>query len=29
MHQHFAEKVVTGSEILAEIERETSTLPPR
>ena len=28
MHQHFAEKVVPGSEILAEIERETSTAPP-
>ena len=27
MHRHFAEKVVTGSEILAEVERETS-LPP-
>jgi hypothetical protein len=27
MHRHFAEKVVTGSEILAEVERETSALP--
>ena len=26
MHAHFAEKVVTGSEILAEIEREST--PP-
>ena len=25
MHRHFAEKVVTGSEILAEVERETAT----
>ena len=24
MHRHFAEKVVTGSEILADVERETS-----
>ena len=24
MHRHFAEKVVTGSEILAEVEREPS-----
>jgi hypothetical protein len=28
MHRHFAEKVVTGSEILAEVERETATPPP-
>src|ERR671913_191730 len=28
MHRHFAEKVVTGSEILAEIDRETATPPP-
>jgi hypothetical protein len=28
MHQHFAEKVVTGSGILAEVERETATPPP-
>ena len=27
MHRHFAEKVVTGSEILAEVERETSVPP--
>ena len=27
MHRHFAEKVVTGSEILAEIDGETSALP--
>jgi hypothetical protein len=27
MHRHFAEKVVTGSEILAEVERETSPPP--
>ena len=24
MHRHFAEKVVTGSDILAEVERESS-----
>jgi hypothetical protein len=24
MHRHFAEKLVTGSEILAEIERESA-----
>ncbi len=28
MHRHFAEKVVTGSEILAEVERETATPHP-
>jgi hypothetical protein len=28
MHRHFAEKVVTGSEILAEVEREAPA-PPR
>ncbi len=28
MHQHFAQNVVPGSEILAEVERETSTAPP-
>ena len=28
MHAHFAEKVVTGSEILAEIERESVHTPP-
>jgi len=28
MHQHFAEKVVTGSEILAEVDEETATPPP-
>ena len=28
MHRHFAEKVVTGSELLAEVERETATPPP-
>jgi hypothetical protein len=28
MHEHFAEKVVTGSEILAQVEREASTPPP-
>lgn len=28
MHRHFAEKVVAGSEILADLERETSTPPP-
>ena len=27
MHQHFARMVVTGSEILAEVEREESTPP--
>lgn len=27
MHRHFAEKVVTGSQILAEVERESSTPP--
>ena len=29
MHRHFAEKVITGSEILAEVEREGVTPPPR
>ncbi len=24
MHRHFADRVITGSEILAEVERETS-----
>ena len=28
MHRHFAEKLVTGSEILVEVERETATPPP-
>ena len=28
MHAHFAEKVVAGSEILAEVERESSPTPP-
>ncbi|MGY1811442.1 hypothetical protein [Blastococcus sp. SYSU D00820] len=28
MHTHFAEKVVTGSEILAEVEREDTPTPP-
>jgi hypothetical protein len=27
MHQHFADTVVTGSQILAEVERETPTAP--
>jgi hypothetical protein len=27
MHRHFASTVVTGSEILAELERETQTAP--
>jgi hypothetical protein len=27
MHRHFAEKVVTGSEILAEVDGETSAPP--
>ena len=27
MHRHFAEKVVTGSEILAEVDGETSAQP--
>ena len=27
MHQHFAEKIVTGSEILAEVERESAATP--
>jgi len=27
MHQHFAEKIVTGSEILAEVERESAPAP--
>jgi hypothetical protein len=25
MHRHFADRVITGSEILAEVERETSS----
>ena len=28
MHRHFAEKIVTGSEILAEIERESAPSAP-
>ena len=28
MHAHFAEKVITGSEILAEVEREDAPTPP-
>jgi hypothetical protein len=28
MHRHFAEKVVTGSELLAEVERESTQTPP-
>jgi hypothetical protein len=28
MHRHFADKVVTGSEILAEVEREAVPTPP-
>ncbi|MDP5182943.1 hypothetical protein QOZ88_09860 [Blastococcus sp. BMG 814] len=28
MHHHFAEKVVTGSELLAEVERESAPTPP-
>ncbi len=27
MHQHFADTVVTGSQILAEVERETQSAP--
>ena len=29
MHQHFAEKVVTGSDILAEVEAELASNPQR
>jgi hypothetical protein len=29
MHQHFAEKVVTGSEILAEVEAEGAVAPEK
>jgi hypothetical protein len=28
MHRHFAEKVVTGSQILAELDQESSPSPP-
>lgn len=28
MHRHFADRVVTGSELLAEVEREHPTDPP-
>ena len=29
MHRHFAEKVVTGSEILAEVDQETPATAPQ
>jgi hypothetical protein len=29
MHRHFAEKVVTGSQLLAEVERESAAPPPQ
>jgi hypothetical protein len=29
MHQHFAEKVVTGSEILSEVEAEGAVAPEK
>ncbi len=28
MHKHFAEKVITGSDLLAEVEREDTPTPP-
>ncbi len=28
MHRHFADRVITGSEILAEVERESTPAPP-